>query len=196
GSRSAGASSPAPTSASPAGPPPSWPSGAAAAAWSAAGPAHGRRGAGRRGSVPGGSTPPAAAAGRSPLFFGDLLEHLLVQRQLGDQALQPGILGLQFFESLGLVLLEAAVLVAPAVHSLAVEAEALAALGERQSLGQVGLGLPQLGDDFLRRVSLHGSSPGPAGPQRLSYHLDHFLGSRPIAPAVRRRSAGSCRSIR
>src|SRR5262249_9806982 len=62
---------------------------------------------------------------------------------------------------------------------LLADAEALADLGEAQSLGQVGLGLPQLGDDFLRRVSLHGSSPGPAGPQRLSYHLDHFLGSRP-----------------
>src|SRR3712207_7327940 len=48
---------------------------------------------------------------RSTLFpyttlFRSLLEHLLVQGQLGDEALQPGVLGLQFPEPLGLVLLE------------------------------------------------------------------------------------------
>jgi hypothetical protein len=48
-------------------------------------------------------------------------------------------------------------------------------------VGPVGLGLAQLGDDFFSRVPLHGSSPGPAGPQRLSYHLDQFLGSRSVA---------------
>src|SRR5206468_958729 len=61
------------------------------------------------------------------------------------------------------------------------DTEALADLGDAQALGEVGFGLAQLGDDFLGRVSLHGSSPGPAGPQRLSYHLDQFLGSRPPA---------------
>jgi len=111
--------------------------------------------------------------------LGDLLEHLLVQGQLGDEALEAGVLGLQLLEALGLVLLEAAVLVAPAVERLLTDAEALADLGEGQALGQVGLGLEQLGDDLLGRVSLRGSSPGPAGPQRLSYHLDQFLGSRP-----------------
>jgi hypothetical protein len=111
--------------------------------------------------------------------LGDLLEHLLVQGQLGDQALEPGVLGLQVLEPLGLVGLQAAVLVPPAVEGLLADAEALADLGDGQALGQVGLGLAQLGDDFLSRVSLPDSSPGPAGPQRLSYHLDQFLGSRP-----------------
>src|SRR5262249_45555270 len=74
-------------------------------------------------------------------------------------------------------------LVPPPVQGLLAHAEALADLGEAQALGQVGLGLAQLGDDLFRRVSLHDSSPGPAGPQRLSYHLDQFLGSRPTTPA-------------
>src|SRR5262249_35586690 len=159
----------------------------AAAVSSAVAPARGRRDARRRRSAPGGSAPPAGAAGRSPLFLGDLLEQLLVQGQVGDQALEPGVLGLQLLEPLGLVLLEAAVLVAPAVQGLLANAEALADLGDVQPLRQVSLGLAQLGDDFFSRVSLHESSPGPEGPQRLSYHLDQFLGGRPVsqAPAAR-----------
>jgi hypothetical protein len=70
-----------------------------------------------------------------------LLEHLLVQGQLGDEALEAGVLRLQFLEALGLVLLEAAVLVTPAVQGLLADAEALADLGDGQALGQVGLGL-------------------------------------------------------
>src|SRR5262249_23126409 len=112
------------------------------------------------------------------------LEHLLVQGQLGDEALQPGVLGLQLLEPPGLVLLEAAVLVAPAVEGLLADAKALADLGEAGPLGQVGLGLAQLDDDLFSRVSLHDSSPGPAGPQRLSYDLDQFLGSRSLPPAL------------
>src|SRR5262249_17705820 len=129
-------------------------------------------------SAPGGSARPAAAGRRSPLFLGDLLEHLLVQGQFGDEALEPGVLGLHLLEALGLVGLEAAVLVTPAVEGLLADPQALADLGDGQTLRQVGFGLAQLGDDLLGRVSLHGSSPGPAGPQRLSYHLDRFLGSR------------------
>src|SRR5262249_15790389 len=51
-------------------------------------------------------------------------------------------------------------------------------------LGQISFGLAQLGDDLFGRVSLHDSSPGPAGPQRLSYDLDQFLGSRPESRIV------------
>ena len=111
--------------------------------------------------------------------MGDLLEHLLVQGPFGDEALEAGVLGLQLLEPLGLVLLEAAVPVAPAVQGRLADAEALADLGPAQALGEVGLGLAQLGDDLLSWVSLPDSSPGPAGPQRLSYHLDQVLGSRP-----------------
>src|SRR5262249_40626805 len=69
----------------------------------------------------------------------------------------------QLLEPLGLVGLEATVLVAPAVQRLLADAEALADLGDGQALGQVGLGLAEFGDDLLRRVSLHRSSPHPHG---------------------------------
>src|SRR5262249_23223833 len=94
--------------------------------------------------------------------------------------LEAGVLRLQLLEPFGLVGLEAAVLVTPAVQRLLADAEALADLGDGKALGQVGLGLAQLCGDFFSRVSLHGASPGPAGPQRLSYHLDQFWGSRPF----------------
>jgi hypothetical protein len=100
--------------------------------------------------------------------LGDLLEQLLVQGQLGDEALQPGVLGLQLLEALGVVLLEAAVLVAPAVEGLLADAELLADLADGQALGEVGLGLAQLGDDLLRAMSLLRTSPAPTGRQRLS----------------------------
>src|SRR5262249_8405281 len=139
----------------------------------------GRPGARRQRTAPGGSTRPAAAVGRSSLFWGDLLEQLLVQGQFGDEALEAGVFGPPLLGAPGLGFFVAAALVTPAVQGRLTDAEALADLGDVQALGQVGLGLAQLGDDLLSRVSLHGSSPGPAGPQRLSYHLDQFWGSRP-----------------
>jgi len=63
-----------------------------------------------------------------------LLEHLLVQGQLGDEPLEAGVLGLQLLESPGLVLLEAAVLVTPAVQGLLADAEALADLGDGKAV--------------------------------------------------------------
>jgi hypothetical protein len=95
-------------------------------------------------------------------FLGDLLEHLLVQGQLGDEALEAGVLGLQLFEALGLVGLEAAVLVAPAVEGLLADAELLADLDGGQALGQVGFGLAGLGDHLLGGLTPHGSSPLPS----------------------------------
>src|SRR5262249_8414086 len=106
-----------------------------------------------------------------------------VQGQVGDQALEAGVLGLPLLEALWLVLLESAVLVAPAVPGRLADAAALAELGDGQAPGPISLGLAPLGRDLFGRVSLHDSSPGPAGPQRLSYDLDQFLGSRPAKAA-------------
>jgi hypothetical protein len=89
-------------------------------------------------------------------FFGRLLEQFLVQGQLGDEALEPGVLGLQLLEALGIVLLGAAVLVAPAVQGQLADAGILADLGNAEPLGQFGLSLAQLGDDLLSSVSLPG----------------------------------------
>ena len=52
---------------------------------------------------------------------------------------------------------------------LLTDGELLADLGEGRAAGQVGLGLAELEDDLVGRVSLpHRGSPGPAGPLRLS----------------------------
>src|SRR5262249_12590755 len=135
---------------------------AASAASSDAAPAPGRPGAGRRRRPRPGARPPAGTGPGSEVFSGDLLEHLLVQGQLGDQALQPGVLDLQLSEALGVIALEAAVALLPAVVGRLADGELLADLGEGQAVGQVGLGLPKLVDDLLRGVSLpHESSPGP-----------------------------------
>jgi hypothetical protein len=98
----------------------------------------------------------------------DLLEHLFVQCQLGDETFKACVLGLQFFESFGLVGLESAVLVAPAMQGFLADGQALADLGDGQALGEVGLGLSQLGDDLFSRVSFHASSPAFKRLQRLS----------------------------
>ena len=98
----------------------------------------------------------------------DLLEHLLIQGQFGDETLEACVLGFQFLEAFGFVGLESAILVAPAVEGRLADGEALADLGDGQALGQVSLGLAQLGDNLFGAVSFQGLSPGPAGPQRLS----------------------------
>src|SRR5262249_4850013 len=149
-----GAAGPAPASASPTALPPPW-LGGAGAGWSAVAPAPGRRDVGRPRKSPAGGGRPAGAGGRSPLFFGDLLEHLLVQGQLGNEALEAGVLGLQLLEPLGLVGLHPPILVAPAVQGRLADTELLADLGEAQALGQIGLGLAQLGDDLFRRMAPH-----------------------------------------
>src|SRR5262249_20087630 len=59
------------------------------------------------------------------------------------------------------------------------DGQLLADLGDGQAVGQVGLSLPELLDDLLRRVALpHESSPSPLRALGLSYHMGHFLGSR------------------
>src|SRR5260221_409133 len=78
--------------------------GAAAAGWGGAAPARGRPAAEARRRPAGGDAPLAGAAPPSELFLHHLPGHLLVQGQLGGEALEAGVLGLQLLEALGLVL--------------------------------------------------------------------------------------------
>jgi hypothetical protein len=57
-------------------------------------------------------------------------------------------------EALGLVELHPAVLLAPAVVGLLGDRQVLADLGQRGALGRLDLGLAELGDDRLGRVTL------------------------------------------
>ena len=49
---------------------------------------------------------------------GDVLRDLLVEAQLGNQALQLAVLLIQLFQSLGLVHLQTAIFLAPAIVGL------------------------------------------------------------------------------
>src|SRR5690606_1850640 len=60
---------------------------------------------------------PRPASGKgSPVSLRDVLEHLVVEREIGHQVLQSAVLVLQLLEALGLLGLHAAVLVAPAIE--------------------------------------------------------------------------------
>src|SRR5690606_33208913 len=78
----------------------------------------------------------ASRAG-SPLFSNDLLEHLLIQRQIRHHTLQALVLLLERFEPLGLGSLHPAVLLLPAIERLLADVVPPADLTRR--LGDLGL---------------------------------------------------------
>src|SRR4029453_11584368 len=82
-------------------------------------------------SAPAGPPRPCGAAPGSEVSLGQLLEHVDVQRLVGHQPLEPGVLGLQLPQPLGLTRLHPAVLAAPAVPGR------LGDLQRPQDLGQV-----------------------------------------------------------
>ena len=55
----------------------------------------------RPSTAPGDAPPPCGGGLESPYSLGQLFEHRLVQLRLGKQLLQPGVLGLQLLEPLG-----------------------------------------------------------------------------------------------
>jgi hypothetical protein len=64
--------------------------------------------------------------------LGDVLEHLLVGHQLGDEALEALDFGLQLADTAGIVGLGGGVLLAPAVVGVLTDAELAADVGDRQ----------------------------------------------------------------
>src|SRR5262249_45310099 len=154
---------------------------------------------------PGGSGRPACGRRRSGLFLYHLLEHLLVQGELGDQAFEAFVLDLQLLEAFGVVGLHAAVLLAPAVEGGLADGQLLADLSDRQARGQAGLGGAELEDDLLRRVLLHQSSPRPQGPSEtlippgpvFGEHTSRTMANRsPLCPHPPYQRRSCSRSIR
>jgi hypothetical protein len=88
---------------------------------------------------------------------------LLLQRQVGNQPFQPGILPLEFLEPLGLLDLQTTLLVTPSVVALFGDLGLFARLTDGPSLPNQDIDLPQLGDDLFRALSplchLPGSFP-------------------------------------
>src|SRR5205823_1250840 len=133
--------------------PPSGP-GAGSARSSAAGPGPGRHAAATPRRPRPGSPPRRVAARRSPLFFGDVLEHPLVQEEFGDEQLEALDLGLELADAAAVVNLGGVVLLPPAVVRGLGDAELAADVSHRQPLGQVALGLPKQPPDLLCAPSL------------------------------------------
>src|SRR5262249_14970716 len=131
--------------------------GASAAASSGPGRAPCRPGAARRGrgrARRGRARPPRPASPGSEVSRGGLLEDGLVQLRLGQQPLQPRVLLLQVLEAAGLVELQAAVLLAPAIVRGLGDGEVLADLGDGRTPGELDLGLAEPADDLLGRGTL------------------------------------------
>src|SRR3989304_2452761 len=137
--------------------------------------------------MPGAPTPPASlaplapppgGAPGSPFSLQRFLQDLLGQGLFGHQLLEPYVLDLQLFESLGLVGLHAPVLVPPAVEGRLRNLQLLANLSDTLALGKHPIRLPKLADDLLRTVpfALHRESSLPlSGAGSPSYQLGPLL---------------------
>jgi hypothetical protein len=76
-------------------------------------------------------------------FLGDVLEHLFVEQQLRDEALEPFDLGFQLPDAPGVIGLGRVEALPPAVVGVGADAVLAADIGDRQALGQVPVGIPQ-----------------------------------------------------
>src|SRR5262249_33405502 len=107
---------------------------------------------------PGSPAPRSAAPRASDLFSDELLESLVIQREVGDQALQPAVLMFEGAQSPRLVYFEPGVFGLPAVERLLADGVAAAKI----SALRAGLRLLQDPDDLLlgEPLALHrGASP-------------------------------------
>jgi hypothetical protein len=124
-------------------------------AFSAIAPAAGRRAARSTYTLARHAPPHNVAAHGLEVSLGHFLQHLLLQRQFGYQPLQPRILLLQFLHPLGLLHLQPAVLLPPALVSLRRDPTFLARLRRRFPVRYCHLNLPQHRYNLLRFVPLH-----------------------------------------
>src|SRR5208337_2506328 len=101
----------------------------------------------------------------------NILQDLFVQRQLRDQPFQLAVFFLQFLQSLGLVHLQAAVFLPPAVKRLDGDRGFFAGLWGGFSVRDADFNLPQHRHDLLWFVPLHGHDPLFLQVDSLSFHL-------------------------
>src|SRR5690606_20444745 len=85
--------------------------------------------------------------------LGDLLEHLDVQRLVGDDLLQSVVLLFQRLQPLGLLALHAAVLGSPATQGGFADLQGLQYLADALASRQHGVGVAELFDDLFSRVA-------------------------------------------
>jgi hypothetical protein len=96
------------------------------------------------------------------IFWDDVLQHDLVERQIGHEAFELGVFVAELLQLAGLTGLEIAVLLLPAIEALLGNADLSTEIPDGHPLG----GLLQHGGDLLdgESLPLHGTPPGPDGP--------------------------------
>src|SRR4249919_1543305 len=92
---------------------------------------------------------PAGVARGLQFSVGDISQHLLLQRQIGDKLLQPPVFILELLQALGLINVQTAVLLAPAIKRLLRRSNFFAGSSDVLTLTLQHLDLPQLGDNLL-----------------------------------------------
>ena len=89
----------------------------------------------------------------SEVSRGRLSKDCVVERYVGNELLQASVLLLELLQALGLVELETAVLLPPALVGLLGDSDLLASLGNALALREHELSFAELGDDFFRTVT-------------------------------------------
>jgi hypothetical protein len=119
-------------------------------------------------------------------FFGDLLEHPLIEEQFGDEDLETLDRGLECVDAPGVIDLGGVVALPPAVIGALPDAELAAHVGNRKALGEVAVSFPKQAHDLVGGPSLaHESLLDLFYPELgLSQRVDQILGSRPSAAPV------------
>src|SRR5260370_28316109 len=102
---------------------------------------------------PPGTRPPHVAASPSPLFFCHVLQHLPVEHQRGNQALEPIGLGLELFGATGVIRHRRIVPLTPTVVGPYADAVLAADIAKRQPLGQLSIHVSQEMPNLLRVLS-------------------------------------------
>ena len=89
----------------------------------------------------------------SEVSRGRLSKDCVVERYVGNELLQASVLLLDLLQALGLVELETAVLLPPALVGLLGDSDLLASLGNALALREHELSFAELSDDLFRTVT-------------------------------------------
>ncbi|MCI0457041.1 MAG: hypothetical protein L0Z62_08685 [Gemmataceae bacterium] len=109
------------------------------------------------------------------------MEHLLVQKEFGDEELETFDFALEFADASGVIDLSGVVALPPAVESARTDAELAAHVGDGKPLGEVAVGFPKQAHDLVCGPSLaHKSFLDLSYPEMaLSQEVDQISGGRP-----------------